>query len=126
MKIKFMKMKNILIFFNPKHTGRYPYIITPAVTRALYLPLVIFSLSFIWGTLLLLLFAITKSKDLYWPGYIYVLSAISFNLMILASMLLFALVYNRYFWLILQKTCILLVNIPIAWFYLYLFRIMKH
>lgn len=114
-------MKYIPDFFNPAHTGKHPTNSLPDyVSSILYLPKVIFGLSFICGTVLLLLYLITHQTGLVILGFYYVYCATAFNLLILAVMIVLGLYYQKYFLLILQKTSILLINIPIAIGYFYL------
>jgi hypothetical protein len=114
-------MKSILNFFNPNHTGKYPAEALPEfVTNIIYIPRVIFWLSFICGTGLLLLYLIIQDISLVIIGFYYVYAATFFNLFILAIIIISSLFSLKYFLLLIQKTSILLLNIPIAIGYFYL------
>lgn len=118
-------MKTIPDFFNPHHTGNYPADNIPdLVSSMLFLPGVIFGLSFTCGTALLLVYIITQDNSLLVPGFLYLYAAAAINLLVLAAMAIFGLYYFRYLLLILQKTSILLINIPIAIGYLYLLALL--
>lgn len=84
-------------------------------------PKQIFTLFFLVGTLLILLFGILKSFEIVLIGWYYVIGSVIINLLVLLVQIVFSFVYKKHQLIILKKTTILLLNIPIAFFYYYIF-----
>lgn len=88
---------------------------------SLTIPKQIFTLFFLVGTLLILLFGILKSFEILLIGWYYVIGSVIINLLVLLVQIVFSFVYKKHQLIILKRTSILLLNIPIALFYYYIF-----
>lgn len=91
-----------------------PYDIPLEVSRKVQVPKWSFLISLVVGSILLVLFLLTKEPGLIVIGIYYLLLAIIANLIVLVRMVHFALRYKTYMSFILRHTAILLLNLPIA------------
>ena len=111
-------MYAIINFFDPWYYGSLdPARVPNTVKYAIRWPLRIFLLSFTLGSMLFAGYQLLKSETLLVIGFFYVMAAVAFNLLTLIVFLVMCLQYNQFSVLILKKTAILLLNIPIAIIY---------
>jgi len=89
----------------------------------LSMPVQLFKISFIIGTLLLFLFMGFKEMGIALVGFYYLLLAIAINLLALAVFVVFSFIELKYQKLILLRASIMLINIPIAYLYYYIFSL---
>lgn len=75
-------------------------------------------LSFSIGTLLLVLFCITKNEIIIIVGFYYVITAMLFNSIVFINLVFNLIVYKTMYGFQLKNTFILLLNIPITLLYL--------
>jgi hypothetical protein len=93
------------------------------LAQMLKLPIWLFSISFVTGTVILLLnlFGDGELRELTFPiGLLYVLTAVFTNASVFAALVICSFIFKEYQNKILQQACILLVNIPVAILYAYL------
>lgn len=111
-------MWQLLNFFNPTHYGRrHEDEIPEYIKNYLKEPIVVFKLSFIAGTVLFLLYIVTRFEGLLVIGHFYVVITALINLIVFGVFMIMAIINYRYGLLILQKTSVQLLNIPIALLY---------
>lgn len=76
--------------------------------------------SFILGSLIALAFFITGIKEIMIAGFIYTLTAAIINLLILSILFIYLLTYPTYYMEIGKTMALMLLNIPVALFLLWL------
>lgn len=76
--------------------------------------------TFILGSLILLLFFITGNTEVRVIGFIYFLSAVVANLLMMCILFVYLLVYPKLYLDLLKTAAIILFNVPVAIFYLWL------
>lgn len=120
-------MHQIINFFNPWNMGKHePDRIPRSVKQFLALPFYVFLSSLTIGSLLCVGFLITKSSHhdnagyILYAGYGFVVIALIINLCMLIFFISYAFFHKCCTLLILQKTSILLLNIPVTVFYIFL------
>ena len=117
-------MQPILNYFNPKYMGNHDQEDMPGdLKNHLQLPFYLFTTSFSAGTLLMLLSVFTHADDVMRVTLYFTMIAFLINLIFLILFIVYALYYSGYTLLILQKTSILLLNIPVV--IVYAFFILK-
>lgn len=80
---------------------------------------IVFILSFSIGTLILALFKITRHETFIVIGFYYVIAAFFFNFILFVNLVYDLIVYKTMQIFLLKHILLLLINIPIALFYLY-------
>lgn len=92
------------------------------INEILKMPLWTFSISFGLGTLILLLYLVDKNRTEYVfiIGFFYVLAAIVLNFAMLLLLIVCAIINKEYRLQILERTSLILINIPIAILYFFI------
>ena len=91
------------------------------IDEILKMPLWTFIISFSIGTILLLLFLIDKNNsNVLITGFLYVLLAIPINFALLLFLIVCAIVHKECRKQILERTAVMLLNVPIAILYFFI------
>jgi hypothetical protein len=121
-------MKQLLNFFNPKHYGSHsPESIPDNIKGYLFWPLQAFKVTFIIATIFFVVQFLMGIFNVHpWFFVIAIFQAgiivllVSYNILLLTLFVIFTVVDRKYFWLILQKASLLLLNVPVAVLYFYI------
>lgn len=89
----------------------------------LSLPVQIFKISLVLGTSLLLLYVVFQHIGVALIGYYYLQLAIVLNVLALAVFILFSFIEKEYQKRLLLRASVMLLNIPIALLYYYIFSL---
>jgi len=84
------------------------------------LPLWTAGISFVFGTILFLLYLIERNDEIIICGFLYVVAAVVINLAILLAMVALSFIHREHQRSILLHTLVLLLNIPVAVVYLFI------
>lgn len=76
--------------------------------------------TFIMGSMILLLYCVTGISEVRVAGFVYFVAAILINLLMVFILFVHLLVYPKQYFDLLKSAAIILVNLPIAIFYLWL------
>jgi hypothetical protein len=114
-------MQNIRNAFDPKYVGRGDFFDIPGhIQKVIQLPYYLFMSCFIIGTILMLCSVFTHKDEVMMVTMLFTVIAFWINLIALVFLIICSFWYKDYTLIILQKTSLLLINIPIAFFYLLL------
>ena len=108
-------MKNLFTLEpdNYWHPDNYP----GAIKQHVLWPVKLFTVSFIGGTTILLLYLLTHSDFLVMVGLWYLIAAVAINALGFINLIIMAAIHYRYAGTLLLRAIILTLNIPIALLY---------